>query len=114
MPTKIRTAEHGRIGFMCPGCGEEHLVRLAPAAPRKGFISRILRRGKRAIPFGWHYNGDAEKPTISPSIPVHDVHTLEDGPVEFICHSVVTDGRIIFSPSSSHALAGQTVDLPDY
>lgn len=28
------------------------------------------------------------------------------------CHAVVTNGRIFFCPDSSHALAGQTVDLP--
>jgi hypothetical protein len=30
-----------------------------------------------------------------------------------VCHSFVTDGRIQFLTDSNHALAGQTVDLPD-
>ena len=29
------------------------------------------------------------------------------------CHSFVTDGRIQFLSDCTHALAGQTVDLPD-
>jgi hypothetical protein len=29
------------------------------------------------------------------------------------CHSFVTDGRIQFLSDSTHALAGQTVDLPE-
>ena len=29
------------------------------------------------------------------------------------CHSFITDGRISFCGDSEHALAGQTVDLPE-
>ena len=30
------------------------------------------------------------------------------------CHTFVTDGRIQFLGDCTHALAGQTVDLPDW
>ena len=30
-----------------------------------------------------------------------------------VCHTFVTDGRIQFLSDCTHALAGQTVDLPD-
>lgn len=30
-----------------------------------------------------------------------------------VCHSFVTAGRIEFLPDCTHALAGQTVDLPE-
>jgi len=31
-----------------------------------------------------------------------------------VCHSFVTDGRIQFLTDCTHALAGQTVDIPDF
>jgi hypothetical protein len=31
-----------------------------------------------------------------------------------VCHSFVTDGRIQFLGDCTHALAGQTVDLPEW
>jgi hypothetical protein len=31
----------------------------------------------------------------------------------FVCHSFVTDGRIQYLGDCTHAMAGQTVDLPD-
>ena len=34
-------------------------------------------------------------------------------PLPSVCHSFVTDGRIQFLADSNHALAGQTVDLPE-
>ena len=30
------------------------------------------------------------------------------------CHTVITDGRIAFQPDCWHALAGQTVEMPDW
>jgi hypothetical protein len=81
----------------------------------------------------WQYNGNPEKPTFSPSLMVRSGHyagghksgddcycTWEaryGSPPPHpctICHSVVTDGRIAFCSDSTHALAGQTVDLPDF
>ncbi len=71
---------------------------------------------------GWTFNGDFERPTFHPSILVKSVRGLrpdgsgseEDGTLErSVCHSFVTDGRIRFLPDSTHALSGQTVDLPD-
>ena len=37
----------------------------------------------------------------------------EPGDPPEVCHSFVTDGRIQFLNDCTHALAGQTVDLPD-
>lgn len=58
----------------------------------------------------WTYNGDPIKPTFQPSIKV----TYETPGATRICHSFVTDGRIQFLTDSTHALAGQTVDLPPW
>lgn len=58
----------------------------------------------------WTFNGDAVKPTIGGSIHVHAV----EGIGRPNCHSFVADGRIQFLSDSTHALAGQTVDLPPW
>jgi hypothetical protein len=77
----------------------------------------------------WGYNGNPDKPTFTPSVLVRSGHHVpgHDGGTcwcnwddrdEFpdlkctVCHSFVTDGRIQFLSDCTHALAGQTVDLP--
>lgn len=84
---KIRDMEKGanRRAFFCPGCGCAHW-----------FIA----------PGSWEWNGDYEKPTITPSI-------LAWGD-SFRCHSFVTDGKIRFLDDCSHELKGQTIELPDF
>lgn len=108
--TKLRRVEGGRIAFWCPGCNSAHQVTVD---------------GSR----GWSWNGDGDRPTISPSILVK-CHRLErdeqgiwtggwvrgpdGGLIEDVCHSFVTDGRIRFLGDCTHAFAGQAVDLPDW
>ena len=62
------------------------------------------------------YNGDAEKPTFTPSVLVtyNGSDAGKDGAPPSVCHSFVTDGRIQFLADCTHALAGQTVGLPDF
>lgn len=55
----------------------------------------------------WTFNGDFERPTFTPSI------SIKGDDKSPTCHSHVRDGRIQFLADSTHALAGQTVDLPD-
>lgn len=82
----------------------------------------------------WTYNGNPDKPTFSPSVLVRTGHYVSDrkstddcwcdynaehpdDPAPFtcvICHSFVRDGRIQFLGDCTHALAGQTVDLPEW
>lgn len=85
------------VRFDCPGCGEPHVV---PTT------------GENA----WGFNGDFDRPTLTPSILVypHDV-LLDDGSVgqSYRCHSFVRDGRIEFLSDCTHALAGKTVDLSE-
>lgn len=73
----------------------------------------------------WTFNGDEEKPTLSPSILVRGTKPISDQeaerimrgeniePIPIVCHSFVTDGKIQFLTDSTHALAGQTVELPE-
>lgn len=95
--------------FLCPGCNQPHHVVRAP--------------GK------WTWNQDAERPTLTPSVLVTGLQTIREAtgkwtgewfrdakgnPIPMRCHSFVTDGRIRFLSDCTHALAGQTVDLPDW
>lgn len=99
---KVERAGENNWKFWCPGCDSAHVVSDA-----------------------WEV--DAEAATISPSVLVHSSKHLIDpeliGPgltaPENIadspqCHSFVTGGQIQFLGDSTHALAGQTVELPDW
>lgn len=114
----LRAVEGGRVAFWCPGCEAWHMIPVGEGS------------GPR-----WGYNGNPERPTFTPSILVRTGHhvpgsrSAEGGCYctwdkkeqdEFadlkcsICHSFVTDGRIQFLSDCTHALAGQTVDLPEF
>ena len=89
------------FAFYCPGCKESHV-----------FDSTV-----------WQFNGDMEKPTISPSYltwlepnpnadPKHDPKgKFRAG---FRCHSFVSNGMIQFLGDCTHTLANQTVPLGDF
>lgn len=66
---------------------------------------------KEAHPFDqrWTFNGNYDLPTFTPSLRVMGAREGETK-----CHSFVTNGRIEFCGDSPHALAGQTVDLPEW
>lgn len=108
----LRSVEGGRLMFHCPGCDEPHMIRV----------------GDGTGP-GWTYNDNPAAPTFTPSVLVRSGHHVpghtgecwctwesEDGEKSgfgcYVCHSFVTDGRIQFLGDCTHALAGQTVDLP--
>ena len=98
------------VRFKCPGCGEWHVMRIdGQDRPR------------------WEWNHSLDAPTLSPSILFQSGHYAShyrkgdpcwcdrDHPDDFNCvrcHSYVRDGRIQFLSDCTHALAGQTVDLP--
>ena len=50
----------------------------------------------------WAYNGDPERPTVSPSIRVPATG----------CHVLLTGGRAQYLWDAAHALAGRVVDVP--
>ncbi|HYW17719.1 MAG TPA: DUF6527 family protein [Nodularia sp. (in: cyanobacteria)] len=82
--------------FDCPGCGMAH-------AP-------YIRPHKNEVGASWTFNGDLDKPTFIPSI-LAKVERTDDKVM--VCHSFVTDGKIQFLGDCTHALAGQTVDIPE-
>lgn len=86
------------VWFACPGCGENHGLPV-------GDGTRHPR---------WTFNGDKQKPTLTPSILARTgpwVSGPKQGQTE-ICHSYVRDGQIQFLGDCTHKLAGQTVPLP--
>lgn len=116
---KLRSGQNGAISFWCPGCKCSHTIYHGDGT------------GPR-----WGYNGNAERPTFTPSVLVrsgHHVPNYDGGgcwcdfnaeqvakgeqPSGFqcgVCHSFVTDGSIQFLGDCTHALAGQTVELPEW
>lgn len=114
----LRDTEDNGLMFWCPGCNQAHRI-------QHGYGN-----GPR-----WVWNGDGVKPTFTPSvlvrtghhIPGHEQgscwctyyaeHPEDKDDTSFkcsVCHSFVTDGRIQFLGDCTHALAGQTVDLPEW
>lgn len=90
------------VNFFCPGCDEFHSIWTEGNGPK------------------WGFNGDYVKPTFTPSIKVtwpanpNAKEEFKEWRTERICHSFVTDGRIQFLGDCTHALAGQTVELPPW
>jgi hypothetical protein len=97
--TPLSDTDGNHVGEMveCPACGYGHLFRTVPGT--KG----------QAV---WTFNGDRDKPTFSPSMLVN-ARTHVTDPSAILCHSFVREGRIEFLGDCSHALAGQTVELPE-
>lgn len=103
--------------FFCPGCKEPHQVWTSGDGPK------------------WGYNGNPDAPTFTPSILIRSGHYAahfdpakdtcwcsyykdhpdeeDDGFTCGVCHSFVTDGNIQFLGDCTHALANQTVPIPD-
>lgn len=77
---KLRKAGPNHYNFYCPGCECYH-----------GFNNT------------WDFNGDMEKPTVSPS--------LLSSPVR--CHLFIREGNIEYLTDCEHKLAGQIVPLRD-
>lgn len=87
-----------QLTFWCIGCDGAHTVNI----------------GSELSP-NWHFNGDIEKPTLSPSVLVRyngaDADTLEGLPS--VCHSFVRDGKIQYLGDSTHKLANTEIELPE-
>lgn len=102
----------GRAGYTywCQGCNELH---------------RVITEGSGA----WGFNGNVDAPTFTPSVLVEwdasvppvtpeNLEQYRAAPWEQQkehrrCHTFITDGMVQFLGDCSHALAGQTLPLPD-
>lgn len=112
------------IRIDCPGCGDKHVLPADWCPP--GAERSPHHHGPQ-----WGFNGNLALPTFTPSIAARSGHHAngkdecycnmsqripgeEDHPEWcYVCHSYVTDGRIQFLDDCTHALRGQTVDLPE-
>lgn len=101
----LRSGINNGLLFWCPGCNHAHRIQHGDG-PRPR----------------WGWNGNAEKPTFTPSVLVR-WNEPSDNPAEFddtskdiqkVCHSFVRDGMIEFLGDCTHALAGQTVPLAQF
>jgi hypothetical protein len=107
------------LHIWCPGCDNNHAVNLEGP---DGYRPSVC----------WEWDGNLEKPTISPSILCYGtVYLHEDGTqcpnwhedyetethTQGPCHSFVKAGQWQFLSDCAHMLADQTVDmvpLPDW
>jgi hypothetical protein len=106
--------------FWCPGCKCGHGV------------WTTARKGNNCL---WSFNGNLDKPTLSPSLLVRYIKEPPQDPVtgdferdangkyklgpdgriagikDCVCHSFIRDGQIQFLTDCTHALAGKTVPM---
>jgi len=103
--SKLRKVNNGMVMFKCPGCMEAHAITVEDCGT--------------GLPV-WEFNGNGDRPTFTPSVLVTTGRAVdpnfvpEAGDPPEVCHSFVTDGQIQFLSDCTHALAGQTVPLPDW
>jgi hypothetical protein len=88
LSTKLRDTGDGALMHWCPGCKGRHLIET-----QEPNVNGAM----------WKWDGNAETSTFSPSINIVGR-----------CHYFITAGKIQFCGDSTHELAGQTVDLPDF
>lgn len=100
---KLRSTATG-IAHWCPACESPHVYTTKP--------------GERVC---WSFDGNVERPSFAPSMLIRTGRFVDPNFVEepgenlsSICHYFLTGGRLQFCGDSTHALAGQTVDLPDW
>lgn len=83
--------QYDHYTWWCPGCQQIHIWQVGG-------------------PTSWEFDGNMEKPTVSPSILTH---VREDRG----CHVFIVAGMIQFLPDSWHGLKGMTIpmaELPDW
>ena len=108
LSAKLRKTTDG-YSYWCQGCEEMH-----------------------HITTGWQFDGNVNAPTFSPSVLVRIGHYVQgwqgpdcwctynakhpDEPSPFKCqrcHTFIKSGQVQFLSDCTHALAGQTLPLPD-
>ncbi|EIZ8938119.1 hypothetical protein MQ524_002514 [Salmonella enterica] len=117
MSDRAKKTSDGKLRFWCPACKVNHVV-------------GIIHGKNKPV---WNWNGDAEHPTLSPSVLVKSGHYVdghtgecwcnylaehpEEDPADTfhcgICHSFVKNGEIQYLPDCTHEMAGKTISLPE-
>lgn len=76
----------------CPGCNQVHVIATS------GHIA-------------WTFNNDMEKPAFQPSLMVNRDLSNPTAPR---CHSYITEGKFQYLDDCTHALANQTIEIPEF
>jgi hypothetical protein len=97
---KIYEIGKNLLSFHCPACLYDHAV---------GVNGRKIP-GSDGSMNEWGWNNSLDAPTFTPSLLINKANL----PPSPRCHSYVTDGKIEFLSDCTHAMAGQTVDIPDW
>lgn len=105
----LRTVDdHGNVytalAFVCPGCA---------LMPGGGSGLHMLPVNSPNKAPQWEWNGDLERPTLSPSILTRGAEHHEPALSRHVCHSFLRDGVFEFLGDCTHPLVGQRVPLPD-
>lgn len=95
---KLRWIDETLIEYWCPGCGREHTINLDLDLKAQGVPT-------------WTLTGPDDTFTLHPSVN-YVVRRRPEDPPRHVCHHWVRDGRIEFLGDCTHALKGQTVDVP--
>lgn len=94
-------AKFGAWALECLGCEGRHVIYVGEWTDHGG--------NKKT---GWKFDGNVDAPTFHPSLLIYE--TKHEGVVfQPRCHSFIRDGKIQYLADCGHALAGQTVELPD-
>lgn len=83
-------------------CSPEEATEIWLCMPGCFYHRRIPVKSNGTDPH-WQWNGDVDKPTLTPSILTWNADER--------CHSFVTDGKVRFLDDCTHEYAGQTMDL---
>lgn len=87
----LRLVRPGCYEHFCPGCGCAHRL-------------EIGARGPDGRKLG--FDGDIYTPGFEPEVVVLEGRR--------VCRYLLRGGRLFFADDCTHALAGKTVDLPDF
>lgn len=88
MKSKLKEDGYMRFLFWCPGC-----------------------EGYHSFNHHWKFDGNMDKPTVSPSLLVN---AGRECPSEPRCHLFLRNGVIQFLSDCTHDLAGQSVPLEEH
>jgi len=86
------------IQYKCPACGWHDLP-----------VKVIVKENR-----SWEWNGDLEKPTITPSVRHFHNGMPAEGIKPFCCHYYIRNGVFEFLPDCTHDKAGQTIPMTPY
>ena len=86
----------GQLWHYCPACDDLHSVA----------IDEPYKNGSR-----WDFDGNVEKPSLSPSVKVTVCRTHDPDFENKICHYFLKNGRFEYLSDCTHKLAGMRIPM---